>query len=115
MDKGLFEMDKLVGFDSNKFSDYIHFLNDITLEKRLILTIKEMSKLQWEFSKTLRDKMSREHVVEEMADVLLAVTCTADMLGISQDELDEVIIEKSHRHGYEFTHTNVIREGGDAK
>lgn len=46
-------MGKLVGSNNEKFSDYLNFLNNITLEQRLILAIEEMSKLKKEYPKLL--------------------------------------------------------------
>lgn len=46
--------------------------------------------------------MNEEHLIEEMSNVLITMTCTARMLGITQDKLDNIIESKSRRYGYRF-------------
>lgn len=91
----------LIGFDTNKFNDYINFLNNISFEDRLVLMTEEMSELQKECTKTLRGKGDREHFIEEVADVLITLTAGCKMMGITQKELDKVIISKSKRYSYD--------------
>lgn len=100
--RGEIDVDKLIGLDTEKFTDYVDFLNQIGLEKRLIIAIEEMSELQKEYTKILRGKLRRECLIEEMADVLLTMTCSARMLNISQKELDEAVLSKSQRNGYDL-------------
>ena len=44
-------------------------MEKFTPEHQIILMVEEMSELTKELIKTLRGKMNREHVLEEMADV----------------------------------------------
>ncbi len=92
----------LIGFNTNKFSDYIDFLNNIPFKDRLILMIEEMSELQKECTKTLRGKGDKEHFIEEIADVLITLTAGCRMMGITQKELDKIIISKSKRFEYDW-------------
>lgn len=62
-----------------------------------IVAIEEMSELTKEISKDLRDKGDRDHIAEEMADVLLMLDELAIIYNITYTELSAIKHAKLNR------------------
>ena len=81
----------------NQIQDFAKRMIDKYGNMQLVIAIEELSELQKEISKNLRKKGSREHIIEEMADVQLIIEELKVFFGISQGELDYVISQKKAR------------------
>lgn len=56
-----------------------------------VVAIEELSELQKELTKDLRDSENRKHIVEEMSDVTIMLEQLKLIYKVSQNELDEEI------------------------
>ena len=107
----------LIGYPSKEFGDYIEFIRNLNRSSydgefnAYIMAVEECSEFQKVCTKILRsrnkyedrldsDRVLRKNLVEELADVLFTASTIAVINGISQEELNEVIISKSKRYGY---------------
>ena len=62
-----------------------------------LMAIEEMSELTKEICKDFRGKLNREHLVEELADVLITIDQLMMMYGISGDEIEQICERKVER------------------
>lgn len=62
-----------------------------------VVAIEEMSELQKELTKYIRGQGSREHLIEEVADVLIMITQIQIMYALSDEEIKEVVDFKLNR------------------
>ena len=62
-----------------------------------VVAIEELSELTKELTKQIRGKGNHEHLVEEVADVLICVKQVKEMYNISEDELAETVRKKVSR------------------
>lgn len=62
-----------------------------------LMTIEEMSELTKEICKDFRGKLNREHLIEEMADVLIMLDQMLLMYEISGDEIQQMRERKIER------------------
>lgn len=88
---------------NEKLKEYAaKMLNNISLTERLVYSIEEMSELTKEYTKLLRKKYNRSHLIEEMADVAITLVATKEYLGISDEELETEIARKAkERYDYD--------------
>lgn len=73
--------------------------NDLFLtydEKQFIVAIEELSELQKELCKMLRNKGKKENIIEEVADVTIMLEQIKFFFNID-DEVDKIIDEKIER------------------
>lgn len=63
----------------------------------LIIVMEELNELGQQVSKVLRNKMDKEHLVEEVADVIIALEYVKTICHISDNELDDAIHYKLKR------------------
>lgn len=64
---------------------------------QMIVCIEELSELQKELTKTLRGKINREHLIEEMADVEIMLEQLKIIFNINELELNEAKYNKIKR------------------
>nr|DAY42970.1 MAG TPA: nucleoside triphosphate pyrophosphohydrolase [Caudoviricetes sp.] len=62
-----------------------------------LMAIEEMSELTKEICKDFRGKLDREHLIEEMADVLITMDQLMIMYEISGEEIWQIIRRKIER------------------
>lgn len=62
-----------------------------------VVAIEEMSELQKELTKYIRGQGSREHLKEEVADVLIMITQIQIMYALPDDEIKEIVDFKINR------------------
>ena len=66
-------------------------------ESQLNVAIEEMSELTKEICKHKREKENRAAIVEEMADVFIMLANLQAIFGISERELNRIIVKKQKR------------------
>ena len=66
-------------------------------EKQVVVAIEELSELQKELCKSLRDKTNKENIIEEMADVIIMINQMQMYFKISDEELHQEINYKLNR------------------
>ena len=66
-------------------------------DKQIIVAIEELSELQKELCKSLRDKTNKEHIIEEMADVIIMMHQMQMYFKISDEALHQEISYKLNR------------------
>lgn len=62
-----------------------------------LMAIEEMSELTKEICKDFRGKLNREHLIEEVADVLITIDQLIMMYEISEEEIVSMCIRKMNR------------------
>lgn len=62
-----------------------------------IVAIEELSELQKEITKDLRGKGNRDHILEELADVIIITDEVTDMYGFTKEEIEAKIMSKYQR------------------
>lgn len=66
-------------------------------DKQVVVAIEELSELQKELCKALRDKTNKENIIEEMADVIIMINQMQMYFKISDEELHKEINYKLNR------------------
>ena len=66
-------------------------------DKQVVVAIEELSELQKELCKALRDKTNKENIIEEMADVIIMINQMQMYYKISDEELHKEINYKLNR------------------
>lgn len=66
-------------------------------DKQVVVAIEELSELQKELCKSLRDKTNKENIIEEMADVIIMINQMQMYFKISDEELHQEINYKLNR------------------
>ena len=83
------------------------------MHKQIIVCIEELSELQKELCKLLRDEKGSanfEKVVEEIADVLIMIEQVKMMLDIDDDRLQEMVNYKIGRTLYRMENRQIRME-----
>ena len=62
-----------------------------------LMAIEEMSELTKEICKDFRGKMDREHLIEEIIDVIITIDQLIMMYEISEEEIVSMCIRKMNR------------------
>ena len=65
--------------------------------KQVVVAIEELSELQKELCKSLRDKTNQANIIEEMADVIIVINQMQMYFKISDEELHQEISYKLNR------------------
>ena len=89
-----------INLKDEKLQDYIKYIaEDVDENYHIIICIEDCSELQQTLTKLIRgeteDKM---HILEEMADVTLAIKYLQNNLNISDEELNKAICVKAKRN-----------------
>lgn len=66
-------------------------------EKQVIVAMEELSELQKELCKALRNKGNKEHLIEEFADVCIMLEQMKIYFDLDEKEVNKVINEKIER------------------
>lgn len=81
------------------FDDKVKLLlNSKSNTENKAIIIEELSELQKEVTKDIRKKLNKEHLLEEMADVVIVLHMAKEIYNISESELDKVINKKMERN-----------------
>lgn len=67
------------------------------IENKAII-IEELSELQKEVTKDIREKFNRDNFLEEMADVVIVLHMAKEIYNISENELEKAINKKMERN-----------------
>jgi len=73
-------------------------LADNGLSHEELICLEELSELQKELTKQLRNKGNMRDLVEEMADVYICLKTIQTGMYISDREINEAIVEKADRY-----------------
>ena len=73
-------------------------LTDNGLSHEELICLEELSELQKELTKQLRNKGNTRNLVEEMADVYICLKTIQSGMFISDREINEAIVEKTDRY-----------------
>lgn len=73
-------------------------LNSKSSTENKAIIIEELSELQKEITKDIRKKLNKEHLLEEMADVVIVLHMAKEIYNISESELDKVINKKMEKN-----------------
>lgn len=73
-------------------------LTDNGLSHEELICVEELSELQKELTKQLRNKGNMHDLVEEMADVYICLKTIQAGMFISDREINEAIVEKTDRY-----------------
>lgn len=66
--------------------------------KTKIITIEELSELQKEITKDLREELNKDNLIKEIADVCICIEMLQDIYKISDTDLIKAIVEKMERN-----------------
>lgn len=66
-------------------------------EKQIIVAIEELSELQKELCKYLRDKYNEENLIEEIADVEIVLEQIKLYFNLDQNDIDKIKEQKIER------------------
>lgn len=93
-----------ISLTDEKLQDYIDYVaenvdENYTISQHAIICIEECSELQQTLTKLIRGKTEdKMHILEEMADVILAIKYLQNKLNISDEELNKAICVKAKRN-----------------
>lgn len=93
-----------ISLTDEKLQDYINYISEdvdenYTISQHVIICIEECSELQQTLTKRIRGKTEdKMHILEEMADVILAIKYLQNKLNISDEELNKAICVKAKRN-----------------
>ncbi|MFR4368813.1 MAG: hypothetical protein ACLT4F_08550 [Clostridia bacterium] len=93
-----------ISLTDEKLQDYIDYVaenvnENYTISQHVIICIEECSELQQTLTKLIRGKTEdKMHILEEMADVILAIKYLQNKLNISDEELNKAICVKAKRN-----------------
>ena len=73
-------------------------LNSKSNTENKAIIIEELSELQKEITKDIRKKLNKEHLLEEIADVIIVLHMAKEIYNISESELDKAINKKMERN-----------------
>lgn len=73
-------------------------ITDNGLSHEELICLEELSELQKELTKQLRNKGNMRDLVEEIADVYICLKTIQTGMFISDREINEVIVEKTDRY-----------------
>ena len=75
-----------------------HLLNSQSDIENKAIIIEELSELQKEITKDIRKKLNKEHLLEEIADVIIVLHMAKEIYNISESELEEWVNKKMERN-----------------
>lgn len=93
-----------INLTDEKLKDYINYIaedvdENYSVSQHIIICIEECSELQQTLTKLIRGKAEdKMHILEEMADVTLAIKYLQNNLNISDEELNKAICVKAKRN-----------------
>lgn len=93
-----------INLKDEKLQDYIKYIaenidENYSVSQHIIICIEECSELQQTLTKLIRGKTEdKMHILEEMADVTLAIKYLQNNLNISDEELNKAICVKAKRN-----------------
>ena len=94
-----------INLTDEKLQDYINYITEenvdenYTISQHIIICIEECSELQQTLTKLIRGKAEdKMHILEEMADVTLAIKYLQNNLNISDEDLNKAICVKAKRN-----------------
>lgn len=93
-----------INLTNEKLQDYIKYIaedvdENYSVSQHIIICIEECSELQQTLTKLIRGKTEdKMHILEEMADVTLAIKYLQNNLNISDEELNKAICVKAKRN-----------------
>ena len=93
-----------INLKDEKLQDYIKFIaedvdENYSVSQHIIICIEECSELQQTLTKLIRGKAEdKMHILEEMADVTLAIKYLQNNLNISDEDLNKAICVKAKRN-----------------
>lgn len=94
-----------INLTDEKLQDYINYITEenvdenYTISQHIIICIEECSELQQTLTKLIRGKVEdKMHILEEMADVTLAIKYLQNNLNISDEDLNKAICVKAKRN-----------------
>lgn len=93
-----------ISLTDEKLQDYIDYVaenvnENYTISQHVIICIEGCSELQQTLTKLIRGKTEdKMHILEEMADVILAIKYLQNKLNISDEELNKAICVKAKRN-----------------
>lgn len=67
------------------------------IENKAII-IEELSELQKEITKDIRKKINKEHLLEEIADVIIVLHMAKEIYNISESEIEQWVNKKMERN-----------------
>lgn len=73
------------------------FINYFGEKYQKVLLFEEMSELQKEICKDIRNKRNIEHIAEELADVYIMLQQMQLIYGITDEQIEQVVQEKIER------------------
>lgn len=82
------------------------FVEKLGIDNVTFIAIEECSELQKELTKALRGKLRREALIEEMADVTIAMSWIKDAFDITDEELQKKLGEKLAKAEIKFIEGN---------
>lgn len=77
---------------------------------QVIVAIEELSELQKELCKSLRGKTNKENIIEEMADCIIMINQMQLYFGISDKELNQLIVYKLNRTKERLLKKDIVRK-----
>jgi chorismate-pyruvate lyase len=72
-------------------------IEEYGMDNQVIVTIEELSELQKELTKILRDEGSISRLIEEMADVEIMLSQVKEMFALKDEDLEKMKIKKTAR------------------
>lgn len=72
-------------------------IEEYGMDNQVIVTIEELSELQKELTKILRDEGSISRLIEEMADVEIMLSQVKEMFVIKDEDLEKMKVKKTAR------------------
>jgi chorismate-pyruvate lyase len=76
---------------------YKSAIEEYGMDNQVIVTIEELSELQKELTKILRDEGSISRLIEEMADVEIMLSQVKEMFALKDEDLEKMKIKKTAR------------------
>lgn len=77
---------------------------------QVVVAIEELSELQKELCKSLRDKTNIANIIEEMADCIIMINQMQLHFGINDKELNQLIVYKLNRTKKRLLKNVVVRK-----
>ena len=72
-------------------------IEEYGMDNQVIVTIEELSELQKELTKILRDEGSISRLIEEMADVEIMLSQVKEMFKLKDEDLEKMKVRKTAR------------------
>ena len=72
-------------------------IEEYGMDNQVIVTIEELSELQKELTKILRDEGSISRLIEEIADVEIMLSQVKEMFALKDEDLEKMKVKKTAR------------------